>query len=64
MLIGLNERTVGIEDEHQRVLGCASPKRFPPSNLRSLRDINFKLVMLIGLNEGTVGTEDEHQGAP
>ena len=56
MLIGLDERTDGIEDGH-------TPKRFPSSNSRTLRDINFKLGMLIGL-ERTDGIEDEHQGVP
>ena len=59
MLIGLVERMDGIEDEHQG----APPKLCPLSNLRTLRDINFKLGMPVGHDERMDGIEDEHQGA-
>ena len=80
MLIGLDEMTDSIEDQHQ-----GDTKE--PSNSRMLWDINFAIggtrgpapkqflpsnsrklwdidFKLIGLDEMTDGIEYEHQGAP
>ena len=61
MLIGLDEKTEDIEDEHQGAWKGTPPETL--SNLWMLREIIFKLGMLIGLDGRMVGIDDEQQGA-
>ena len=62
--IGLDERTVGIEDEHQGTPYWGARGRAPEtvSALKLSNTLRCLIGMLIGLDERMDGIEDEHQG--